>query len=84
MNGPDRQAGGGVTGRPAGMAAVRRRGRAARGLPERRPLPRPGHGRNGCAVLRSRSDLRCGRVRGAAGMRCQAATGAATTDGDTP
>lgn len=84
MNGPSRQAGGGgVTARLAGMAAVRLRGRA-RGLSERRPLPRPGHGRNGCAVLRSRFGLRCGRARGAAGFRCQAAMGAATTDGDTP
>jgi hypothetical protein len=84
MNSPDRQAGrGGVTGRLLGMAAVRRRG-SARGLPERRPLTPPGPGRNGCAVLRSRSGLRCGRARGAVGERCQAAIGAATTDGDTP
>lgn len=84
MTGSGRQAGrGGVTGNPAGMAAVYRRGRA-RGLPERRSLPPPGHGRNGCAVLRSRSGLRCGRARGAAGFRCQAAMGAATTDGDPP
>ncbi len=83
MNGRSGRRAGGVTGTLLGVAAVRLRGRA-RGLPERRPLPRPGHGRNGCAVLRSRSGLRCGRVRGAAGERCQAAIGAATTAGDTP
>lgn len=48
------------------------------------PCHPPGHGRNGFAVLRSRSGLRCGRARRAAGMRCQAAIGAAITDGDTP
>lgn len=84
MNASGRHAGRlGVAGQPADMAALHQRGRA-RGLPERRPLPPPGHGRNGCAVLRSRSGLRCGRAWGAAGMRCQAAMGAAITDGDTP